>query len=259
MLGSRPFLIALAFSLLAVASLGMYTKQLRAEISGGEKVSILILSKAVKRAAPLTDDDLGVREVPSAYVDDRFVRASEKAKVLGLKLDRPLEAQQLLEWNDLALAGKANRHLSQLLDPGARALTLHVPQQYMSVELIRPGDYVDLLGVLDEKRGTQEAVVLLQKVLVLAVGVETTPTREVKSNGDQDQLLTVSVTLQDSQAIALALQKGPIIAVLRSPEDPSVASKIPSVSRITVREPAPPPPTTPTSTKPLKLVAANQP
>jgi pilus assembly protein CpaB len=206
------------------------------------------------RAAPISDDDLAVRVVPIAFVDDRFIRANDKAKILGLKLERALEAQQVLEWNDLALAGQSDRHLSQLVDPGARALTLHIPQQFMSVELIRPGDYVDLIAVLDEKQGKPESIVLLQKVLVLAVGIETTPTHQAKSDAEKDQLLTVSVTLQDSQAIALALQKGPIIAVLRSPEDPSVSAKVPSLSRITVKDPAPPASTTAAPTKPLKIV-----
>jgi len=252
---ARAFLVATAFALLGVASLAMYAKQLRTEISGGEKVSVLIMSKAARRSAPLTDDDLAVREVPVAYVDDRFIRATDKPKVLGLKLDRSLEAQQILEWQDLALSGHAERTLSQLVNPGSRALTLHIPAQYMSVELIRPGDYVDLLGVLDERKGTQESVVLLQKVLVLAVGVETTPAHDAKVSGREDQILTVSVTLQDSQAIALAVQKGPVIAVLRSPEDPSVAAKVPAMSRITLRDPAPPPVVAPPSQKPTKIVA----
>jgi pilus assembly protein CpaB len=234
----RALAFATAFALLGVSSLAMYAKELRTEISGGEKVAILIMAKSAKRAVPLKDEDLAVREVPIAYVDDRFVRASDRAKVLGLKLERPLDPQQLLEWQDLSLAGLGQRHFGDLIQPGSRALTLNIPAQYMSVELIRPGDYVDLIGVLEEARGgSTESVVLLQKVLVLAVGAETTPTRETKSTGRESQLLTVSVSLQDSQTIALAIAKGPVIAILRSPSDPSVSMKVPIVKRVTAHEP----------------------
>lgn len=253
MLG-RAFLVAIAFALLGVASLGMYAKQLRTEISGGEKVAVLIMSKGAKRATPLTDDDLAIREVPIAYVDDRFIRASEKAKILGLKLERGLEAQQLLEWHDLALSGHRDGSLGDRVSPGSRALTLHIPAQYMSVELVRPGDYVDLIGVLDEKKGYVESVVLLQKVLVLAVGVETTPMHEAKANVREEQLLTVSITLQDSQAIALAVQKGPVIAVLRSPNDPTVQGNVAALSQITNR-PAAHVAASPTSQKPVDIAA----
>src|SRR3954466_973515 len=125
----RAFMVASAFALLGVAALGMYAKQLRSEISGGEKVSVLIMTKAGTRAAPLSDDDLAVRDVPIAYVDDRFIRAVDKPKVLGLKLEHNTDAQQILEWQDLALAGRGERVLSDLVDPGYRALTLHIPPE----------------------------------------------------------------------------------------------------------------------------------
>jgi pilus assembly protein CpaB len=196
------------------------------------------MTKAGKRAAPLSDDDLAIRDVPIAYVDDRFIRAADKPKVLGLKLEHNTDAQQILEWQDLALAGRGERSLSDLVDPGYRALTLHIPPELMSIELIRPGDYVDLLGVLDERKGTTESIVLLQKVMVLAVGVETTRAHEAKTGGQrEDQLLTIAVSLQDSQQMALAVQKGPVMAVLRSPGDPSVSSKVAAVTRVT---PTPP-------------------
>ena len=250
----RALMVAGAFALLGVAALGMYAKQLRTEISGGEKVSVLIMSKGAKRAAPLSDDDLAVREVPIAYVDDRFIRAVDKPKVLGLKLEHALDSQEILEWQDLALAGRGERSLGDLIEPGYRALTLHIPPELMSIELIRPGDHVDLIGVLDEKKGVQESIVLLQKVLVLAVGVETTRAHEVKTGGNrEDQLLTISVTLQDSQQMALAVQKGPIMAALRSPGDPSVSAKLAAVSRITVRDPVAAAPIAPKDPKPINL------
>jgi len=254
---ARAFLVAMAFALLGVAALAMYAKQLRTEISGGEKVAVLIMSKGTKRSSPLTDDDLAVREIPVAYVDDRFIRAVDKPKVLGLRLERALDAQQVLEWHDLALSGHDVRTVATLLEPGSRGLTLHIPAQYMSVELIRPGDYVDLLAVIDERRGVQESIVLLQKVLVLAVGVETTPHYEHRESRES-QLLTVAVSLQDSQAISLAIQKGPVIAVVRSPEDPTVAAKPPSLTRVTAAPPpAAPVLAAPTAQKPNRIPENN--
>lgn len=256
---ARAFLLAASFALLSVASLFMYTKKLRTEVSGGEKISIVIVTKAVKKGTLLADEHVAVRGVPAAYVDDRFVRASDRVKVLGVRADRDLEPQQTLSWTDLALAGDADRHLSQLVQPGTRALTLHIPAAYMSVELLRPGDYVDLLGLIDEQHGNPQAVVLLQKVLVLAVGVETRPTRENRGNqvpAQRDQLLTISVTLQESQTVALAAQKGPVIAVLRSAEDPSIATKVPALSQVVIREPATAKLAPNVATKPEKLTPA---
>jgi pilus assembly protein CpaB len=244
-MNKKALLLAFTFAFLSVVSLVMYERQLRVEVSGGEKVSILVVAKAAKKGSILEDAQLAVHDVPVAYVGDRAVRASERAKVLGIRVQHDLEPQQALEWQDLALSGgDEERHLSQLVSPGSRALTLHIPPSYMSVELLRPGDYVDVLGVLDEHKGAHQALVLLQKVLVLAVGTETTPAREAKSKPGiaqkADELLTIGVTLQEAQTIALAAQKGPIIAVLRSASDPSVATKLPVLTRIGQREPEAP-------------------
>lgn len=235
----KALAVAAAFAILAIASLAMYTKRLEVEASGGERVAILMISKPGKRNGTLTEANLAVREVPIAYVDDRTVRASDKAKVVGVRIEHDVEPGQVLQWGDVAVSGMEDRHLSQLVQAGSRALTLQIPESYMSIQMLRPGDYVDILGVVNEG-SRQSAVVLLQKVLVLAIGEDTMPTHESGQSVSARlaQLLTVSVTLQESQTIALAAQKGPVYAVLRSPEDPSVADKIPTVTQILAPPPA---------------------
>jgi pilus assembly protein CpaB len=79
-------------------------------------------------------------------------------------------------------------------------------------------------------------VVLLQKVLVLAVGEDTMPNREGNRDARFDQLLTISVTLQESQTISLAMQKGPVIAVLRPANDTSVSARAPVVSQLALKD-----------------------
>jgi pilus assembly protein CpaB len=255
---ARALLLATAFGLLGVGSVFMYTKQLRAEISGGERIAVLMLSKPAKKGSTLSDEQIAVREVPIAYLDDRIVRANDRPKILGVRLDRDIDPQQMLEWADLALDGAGERHLGDLVPPGNRALTLHIPANFMSIKLLRPGDYVDLVAIVNEDHTAPEAVALLQKVLVLAVGTDTTPAVNAKADGTRqiDQLLTVSVTLQQGQAIALATQKGPVMALLRSPGDTSVASQIPALSHVVVHDPGPQkaaPPKEPT--KPAELKA----
>ena len=230
----KALLAASLFAALGVVSLFLYTRQLEVEASGGERVSILMISKSAAKDSILSDDQLSVREVPISYVDDRVVRASDKPKVVGVRVERNLEPQQLLSWTDVSVSGDDDRHLSQLVQPGTRALTLHIPQNYMSVELVRPGDYVDVLGIIGEGQKSPQSVVLMQKVLVLAVGHDTMPTRAPGSGParNADQLLTIAVTLQESQTIALAAQKGPVLAVLRSPLDQSVSERTPAVTQL---------------------------
>lgn len=232
----KALITATLFALLGAASLYLYTKRLEVEASGGERVSVLMVARPVKKGAVIAEDDLSVREIPIAYVDDRVLRTSDKPKVIGVRSERDLDPQQLVTWFDVAVSGYEDRHLSQLVQPGTRALTLHIPAQYMSIDLLRPGDYVDVLGVVEEKgsgSSAPQSVVLLQRVLVLAVGRDTMPMHDPSSaRSTEEQLVTIAVTLQESQTIALAAQKGPVIAVLRSPEDQSISENVPAITQL---------------------------
>jgi pilus assembly protein CpaB len=232
----RALLVAAVFAALGIISLFFYMRRLEAEASGGEKVSILAVAKPAPKGTLLTEELLSVREIPIGYVEDRMVRLVDKPKVLGVRIERDLDPQESLLWTDLSVGGYVDRHLSQLIQPGARALTLHIPSEHMSIQMLRPGDYVDLLGVVQDEGRAPQAVVLLQKVLVLAVGEDTMPSRDGHRDARFDQLLTISVTLQESQTISLATQKGPVIAVLRPANDTSVSARAPVVSQLALKD-----------------------
>ena len=82
------------------------------------------------------------------------------------------------------------------------------------------------------------AVVLLQRVLVLAAGLETSP--DVVEAKDKtrftatDSLLTLSLTVTEAQLLALAQEKGKIAIALRNPEDQRTAQAIPDMSSTTL-------------------------
>jgi Flp pilus assembly protein CpaB len=88
---------------------------------------------------------------------------------------------------------------------------------------------VDILGIDGDGR---EASVLLQRVLVLATGFETTIERSTdKKTSMRASLLTVSVSLQEAQLLGLAQAVGKLMAVVRNARDPRVVDSPPDVSR----------------------------
>lgn len=252
----RALLLAGAFAFFGISSLFMYMKEVKLEASGGARQSVIVLAREVNRNAALTDADLATRSVPAAYVDTRMVRAQDRAKLLGIRVVRTLEPGQTVEWQDLALGTNEGGVFGTKIPPGTRALTLHIPQQYMSSALVRPGDYVDLLAVPEEQR-TAKAIVLLEKVLVLASGSDTSPSQHGQVRDRQtEQLLTVAVTVREAQTIALATTKGPVIALVRPLDEMGnsggLAPEITRVTNPTVAGPRPLAPTIPTSLTPSK-------
>ncbi len=218
----RALLISFVFGALGVLLLVLYQRRFELEASGGEKVKLLVAVKRIERGKPIVEEAVAVREVPLAYVDDRSIREVDKNKVLGLRLGTTVKEQQLLLWTDLATGADDRKDLSSLVLPGYRAVSIRASRDESSASLLRPGDYVDVIGVLGAAGGeAKSAVVLLQRVLVLAIGGETSPDAiEQRDKSVQtDNLVTLSLTLSEAQVISLAAERGKLAVAVRHPDD----------------------------------------
>lgn len=232
----RALFIALVIGIVGLGLLVLYQRRFEVEASGGEKIRLLMAVKRIDRGKPIADDLIAVREIPLAYVDDRAIRETEKNKILGLKVGTTVKEQQLLLWSDLQ-ANDERKDLSSLVLPGYRAVSIRASRDDASIGMIRPGDYVDVIGVLGGSGSmggdAKNAVVLLQRVLVLAVGADTSPSHandEKKGASSADSVLTLSLTLTEAQIIALAADRGRLAVVVRHPDDQQRTSGIVDVN-----------------------------
>jgi pilus assembly protein CpaB len=235
-LSRRLLLIATTLGVSGVLLLALYVRRYEIETSGGERVQLLTVLSAIPRGTVLTDDMLGVREVPVSYVEARAIKASELSKVRGLHTALELDPQDCLQWSDLAI-DVADRDLSSLVQPGNRAITVEARQN----SLIQPGDYVDVLASFTSRNGQDYAattVVLLQRVLVLAVGHET-QRQQFQFQAAADKArgpfqgarnLTLSVELEEAQMVALADKNGELSVALRGGTDPAVQDGLPDLT-----------------------------
>ncbi|MBX3263054.1 MAG: Flp pilus assembly protein CpaB [Labilithrix sp.] len=228
----RALFIAVVVGILGAFLLVLYQRRFELEASGGEKVKLLIAVKKIERGKPITDDVIAIREIPLAYVDERAIRETEKNKILGLKVGNAVKEQQLLLWSDLT-ATDEHKDLSALVLPGYRAVSIKAARDDTSIALIKPGDYVDVIGVIGASTAINEAknaVVLLQRVLVLATGTDTSPdqakdTKEANPYASEN-LLTLSLTLTEAQVLALAAERGRLAVAVRHPDDQARTSGI---------------------------------
>ena len=224
----RPVLIGIIVAALGVVLLLQYMKRFEDEASGGAKINLLVAAQPIERGTPVKEEMLGVRAIPQAYVDDRAIRATDRDKILNLRAVAKIPALQTLAWTDIIAATDEQRDLSSLVQPGNRALSIRV-QSSDVVGLIRPGDFVDVMGVsVDGNAST----VLLQRVLVLATGMETSTERsDNKQRFMRSSLLTLSVSLQEAQLLSLAQTASRLTVVVRAADDPRVMEAPPDVKR----------------------------
>jgi pilus assembly protein CpaB len=221
----RPVFLGLLAGIAGVVLLMLYMRRFEEDASGGRKVELLYTNAPIVRGKPITDEMLSAREVPLAYVDDRAIRAADKEKILGLRATTNVPVQQTITWMDVIATTDDQRDLSSLVQPGNRAMPIKVTFDD-EITLIHPGDFVDVIGIFADTKG---ASVLLQRVLVLAAGQETGSverTPEQKRALGRATTLTLSVTVQESQLLALAMEKGKLTAVVRNPDDQKTSENI---------------------------------
>jgi pilus assembly protein CpaB len=229
----RAFLAASILAIISVTLILLYMRRFERETSGGELIELLVAVKPIKRDTVIKEDMLSTREVPIAYVETRAVRARDRAKVIGLPAEVSLEPQQTLMWTDLAI-NTEHRDLSSLVQPGKRALTVVArgSSDRDGHALIRPGDYVDvILTLVDAQSAQKTSVVLLQRILVLAVGADTeligmSSGSASVNRRDSDKALTLSLNLQEVQLLALAIQQGDLSVAVRPPDEPTIVDEV---------------------------------
>ena len=113
---SRPVFLGVLVAGLGVALLALYMRKFELDASGGSKVELLVAVSPIPRGTPVTSEMLGTKQVPQAYVDERSIRASERAKILNLKPVANIPVLQTLIWSDFVAAsdhtlGDGRRHL----------------------------------------------------------------------------------------------------------------------------------------------------
>jgi pilus assembly protein CpaB len=235
----RALSISLVLALLGALLLLLYMRRFEEEMSGGEPVEVLMALKPIERGTVLTEEMLTTRTIPIAYVEERQIKVSERAKIVGLQTATSIAPQETLTWNDLAITTE-ERDLSSLVQPGKRGFTVRATtgDDIRGNALIRPGDYVDVIVTMhgEQGAGEQTSVVLLQKVLVLAVGYDTQKKGAQADSKAQpsysmqtEKVLTLSLNLQETQLVALALEKGRLSVAVRNPWDQRVINNVPDM------------------------------
>jgi pilus assembly protein CpaB len=256
----RALMLAALFGLVGAALLMFYLRRFEEEVSGGGRVALVTVREPIARGALVTAQMLTVTTVPRAYVEQRAVRLADRDKVIGVRAAGPLAPQDTLLWSDLALATE-DRDLSSLVQPGKRAVTVRASEAGSDPAgngLLRPGDYVDVIVTMKGEMGGSgaSAIVLLQRVLVLAVGSQTEPNSFADGRAERrnslERELTLSLRLEEVQLLSLARERGILSVALRAPNDAKVIENIADVPasslydkvvRETVQHrPAPPPP-----------------
>jgi pilus assembly protein CpaB len=208
--------------------LWIYLKRFEAEASGGARIGVLMTVRTLEPGSILRDEDIGERFIPQAYIETRAIHSTDRSRIINLRISAPLQAQQTLMWTDIVLANDDTQNLSAYVQPGMRAVTVHVDGK--EATLVHPGDRVDVLGTFPQPGNTDNrvGVVLLQNVLVLGHGTESN--NESHGVNPEQNDLALSLTLENAQKLRVAADKGKLSVALRNLDDVRIQEGLKEVS-----------------------------
>lgn len=223
-MNKRALIVSAIVGVLTIVLLTLYLHRLEVETSGGGPVAVLAAVKPLDPGTLITPDMIAVRTVPQAYVESRAVRSTDLSRIVGVRVETSVKAQQTLMWTDLSVGGDQSRQLASLVQVGMRAVGVRAGVDDAHFGLLRPGDRVDVYATLPKPNNEREhvSVLVVQNVLVLAIGMDTGG-RDVgapRPPGERyDQMLTLSVNPQQAQYVTLASRRGKVTVALRNPTD----------------------------------------
>jgi len=190
---------------------------------------VLVAARDLDPGRPLAAPDLAKRAVPSAFVPGGAFEPARLSEVIGKPLLLPLRAGDPIV--DSQVAGRNETALAARLSDGARAVTVPVDEVSSQAGLVRPGDRVDLM-LAEEIESSDERCIrvkpLLESLAVLATGrVQGDVTQGAEAllrrgiDATSYSTITLDVTPEQAQQLALALRVGELIPLLRGDADTS--------------------------------------
>jgi pilus assembly protein CpaB len=190
---------------------------------------VLVASRDLDAGRPLSMSDLARRSIPSSFVPGGALTPERLREVVGKPLLLPLRAGDPVV--DSVVAGRNEAALAARLREGARAVTVPVDEVSSQAGLVRPGDRVDLMLAEELTEGEERCIrvkPLLESLSVLATGRvqgESAQAAEAMLRRGVDvssySTITLDVTPEQAQQLALALRVGELIPLLRGDTDQS--------------------------------------
>ncbi|MHB8154822.1 MAG: Flp pilus assembly protein CpaB, partial [Candidatus Omnitrophota bacterium] len=142
----------------------------------------------------------------------------------------PISKGEQVLLNKVTISGEAGGSLAMKVPAGKRAVTVSMDNISSVGGMIRPGDHVDVVGMVpipsmnaEGKQVNQLATMpLFQDVLVLAVGQEFANVQVVRKEEkavSASPVITFALSPQEANLIVFVQEQGKIRLVLRSPGD----------------------------------------
>jgi pilus assembly protein CpaB len=217
---NRRRLLMIGGLALAVGLLVSYTVYNRLRTFAGSSnnergLPVVMAADDILVGAKLEAHDVHVVTLPQSAVPPGAF--SGTSQVLGRGAILPISKGEFILPSKLA-ALNAGAGLPSMIPPGMRAVSVRVNDVVSVAGFVQPGTRVDVLATGNQGGGNErQTITVLENVAVIAVGGSLL---ERLTGGEQNApVITLLVSPDDAQKLALASQEGRIQLALRNPLD----------------------------------------
>jgi pilus assembly protein CpaB len=192
-----------------------------------EGVSVAVASADIPWGTPLADKTVRIMMYPEEGVPAGHFKDSAalngRVVLTNLKKNEPILESKLAPIN-IKTGG-----VSAVMDPSKRAMAVKVNEIVGLPGFVQPGDRVDVMATFEDPRGKkgdggtrgEVTKVVLENTLVLA-----TDTQMERAAGEEKpipvKVITLEVSLEEAEKLAMAENGGKLRLALRSPLNPEV-------------------------------------
>jgi pilus assembly protein CpaB len=233
-----PLIIAGVCGLVAVVLINNYVQQQAEEAKKAaikrqqNMVSVVVARQDIPSGTAIKETMLEEITLSKNQIQPRA--ATSMDRVVGRISIAPIDKGEQVLLNKVTISGQEGS-LSMKIPSGKRAVTIPVDNISSVGGMIRPGDHVDIVGMVpipamnaEGKQVNQLTTMpLFQDVLVLAVGQEFSGASAVKrEEKTSSSVITFALSAQEANLITFVQEQGKIRLILRSPGDTQV-QKVP--------------------------------
>lgn len=198
--------------------------------------SIAVASQRIPAGETLTVERMRPDSIPVRFVKRGMISWDDHRRHLGKVAKFDIDAGSMILESELTSKLEDQRGTMAVVNPQMRAITLRVDQVSGNAGLLKPGEYVDVIGTFDLQRldpqamaisdgravlaRKTETVYLLQAARILALDAQTSSVG--MRAGTNYRTVTLEVSPRDALRLTNAMNQARIQLMLRNPGDPQV-------------------------------------
>jgi len=207
--------LALAVGLLVSFTVYNRLRIFAASNSNVVGVPVVVAADDIPAGARVDARDVRVITLPQPAVPPGAFTGT--SQILGRGAILPVSKGDFILPNKLAPVN-AGAGLPSMIPQGMRAVSVRVNDVVSVAGFVQPGTHVDVLATGSEGSGNErQTITVLENVLVLAVGKSLD--RSATADAQTAPVITLAVSPDDAQKVALVSQEGRIQLSLRNPVD----------------------------------------